>query len=104
MILLKRTVKIRELCDEIKKKQSSFPNCREVYLFGSFLTKNNPNDIDVLVVYDDSECDVTVQLDGIEKLIENISLYPVDMTALSVDEMNETFFLEKINFKYIRII
>lgn len=104
MISLKQTEKISELCNEIKKNRNGFPNCREVYLFGSFLAKNNPNDIDVLVVYNDSECDVTVQLDSLEKLIENISFYPVDMTALSADEMNETFFLERLNFKYLRII
>ncbi len=104
MILLKQIEKISELCNEIKNNLTSFPNCREVYLFGSFLTKNDPNDIDILVIYDDSECSIAMQLNDLEKLVENISSYPVDMTALSVDEKKETLFLDKLNFKYLRIV
>jgi len=103
MISLEQVERINELCNEIKNNRFSFPNCVEVYLFGSFLTKNCPNDIDVLVVYDDSECDVTQQLNSLMGLIESITFCPVDMTALSVAEKRETAFLEKLKLKYLRI-
>jgi len=81
-----------------------FPNCVEVYLFGSFLAKNNPNDIDVLVVYDDSDCGVIDQLDKLMGFIESVSNHPADMTALTRSEMKETKFLERLNEKYIKIV
>ena len=104
MISLKQVERINILCNEIKTNRFRFPNCVEVYLFGSFLTNNYPNDIDVLVIYDDSECCVTQQLNSLMELIENIAVYPVDMTALTVAEKRETAFLEKLNLKYLRIV
>lgn len=104
MISLKLTERINELCNAIKNKQSSFPNCVEVYLFGSFLTKNYPNDIDVLIVYNDFNYGVIDQLDKLMGYIESVSNYPADVTALTVSEMKETKFLERLNKNYIRII
>ena len=104
MISLKTKEKINELSNAIKKSQRDFPNCVEVYLFGSFLAKNNPNDIDVLVVYDDSDCGVIDQLDKLMGFIESVSNHPADMTALTRSEMKETKFLERLNEKYIKIV
>lgn len=73
-------------------------------MFGSFLAKNNPNDIDVLVVYDDSDCGVIDQLDKLMGFIESVSNHPSDMKALTRSEMKETKFLERLNEKYIKII
>ena len=104
MISLKTKEKINERSNAIRKNQREFPNCVEVYLFGSFLAKNNPNDIDVLVVYDDSDCGVIDQLDKLMGFIESVSNHPADMTALTRSEMKETKFLERLNEKYIKIV
>ena len=101
MILLKR---INDVSDEIKRGSNKYPNCTEVYLFGSFLKKDIPNDIDILVVYDDSECDINTQLNTLSTLVETVSNLPVDMTALSKEEIKETSFLNRIYPNYIRII
>lgn len=104
MISLKQIEKINELCDEIKNNQNKFPNCLEVYLFGSFLIRNNPNDIDVLVIYDDSDCGVINQMDKLIGLIENVSDCPADMTALTGAEMKRIAFLDRLNKNYIKVI
>lgn len=105
MILLKQLEKINELRDEIKNNQNMFPSCVEIYLFGSFLKKNNPNDIDMLVIYDDFDCGVVInQIDKLVELIESVSDCPVDMTALTRAEMKEIAFLNRLNKNYIKVI
>lgn len=104
MISLEKIAKINELCDVIKNNQKQFPNCVEVYLFGSFLIKDNPNDIDVLVIYDDTYCGVINQIDKLIVLIESVSDCSVDMTALTRTELNEIEFLDRLNKKYIKVI
>ena len=101
---LELTDRINKICDAVKSETKRYPNCVEVYLFGSFIRKLNPNDIDVLIVYDELEGDVNYQIDDLSLLIENVSKYPVDVTALSKKELKETFFLDRLNNKYLRII
>lgn len=97
------TERINEVCNEVKNVGDKYPNCNEVYLFGSFLYKEFPNDIDILVVYDDSECDINTQLDMLSTQIETVSNLPVDMTALSKGEMKEISFLNRVYPRYIRV-
>lgn len=104
MISLKLEERINELCNEIKNNQSSFSSCAEVYLFGSFLTKAHPNDIDILVVYDDFDCGVINQLDKLTRLVESVSDYPADVTALTRAEVKGTKFLDRLNKNYIKVI
>ena len=79
-----------------KRGRNKYPNCNEVYLFGSFLYKEVSNDIDILVVYEDSECDINTQLDMLSTIVETVSNLPVDMTALSKGEMKEISFLNSL--------
>ncbi len=94
---------IKEICDVLKLNSLKYPNCIAVYLFGSFFRGKNPNDIDVLIVYDNSECDINYQIDGVVLLIEDISKYPVDVTALTENELKETSFLERLSDNYLRV-
>ena len=104
MILLKRTERIKEISDEIKKNCDKYPNCNKVYLFGSVLYKDIPNDIDILVIYDDSNCDINIQLNMLSATVETVSNIPIDMTALSEEEMKEIHFLKRVYPNYVRII
>lgn len=104
MVLSNTIKRVNKVCDEIKRGRNKYPNCNEVYLFGSFLYKEVSNDIDILVVYEDSECDINTQLDMLSTIVETVSNLPVDMTALSKGEMKEISFLNRVYPRYIRVI
>lgn len=104
MISLKLTERINDLCNVIKYNRSRFPDFAELYLFGSFLTKNYPNDIDILVVIDDSDYGIINQIDKLMELIESVSDYPADVTTLTRTEINEIEFLDRLNKNYIKVI
>lgn len=104
MISSKLTERINELCNVIKKNRSIFPDYVEIYVFGSFLTKDYPNDIDILVIYDDFDHGVTERLDKLMRLVESVSNYPADVTALTRDEIKEIKFLDRLNQNFIKVI
>ena len=87
----------------VKKHISLFKSFDEVYLFGSSLTNTFPNDIDILLVYSVDNKDIIVKdLDGIVSVLFDHFQIPIDITALSHDELSDCGFLEKIK-TYIRI-
>lgn len=104
MYLSERTEKIKEVSDLIKKERNQYPDCKAIYLFGSFLRKEHFNDIDVLVIYDDSKGNINNQIDKLVLLMEKAFNYPIDMTALSEKEAEETSFLDKLNNNFLRIM
>lgn len=75
-----------------------------VYLFGSLLKDNlMPNDIDLLFVYTQYNYTAATKLKETKKMLESILKIDVDVVALSLNEVNETHFLEKIkNYKQIK--
>ena len=68
------------------------------------MIKNNPNDIDVLVIYEDFDGGVIDQINKLIGLIECVSGCPADMTALTGAEMKEIAFLDRLNKNYIKVI
>lgn len=76
---------------------SLFKSFDEVYLFGSSLTNTFPNDIDLLLVYSVDNKDIVVKdLDRIITVLFDYFQIPIDITALSHDELSDCEFLEKI--------
>jgi predicted nucleotidyltransferase len=68
------------------------------YLFGSFLKSNKPNDIDILILYDNSlDSNLSIVL-GLKKVLkekaESIFSIPLDITLLSYMENDEVNFIE----------
>ena len=69
----------------------------EVYLFGSVLVSNAPNDIDILLIYQIYSPQVQSELTKVSKLINqklNDEFF-LDFTVLSKNELVETQFLVK---------
>lgn len=104
MVLLDFSERVNKICNAVKVNSSMYPNCKAVFLFGSFLRQKFPNDIDLLIVYDDSDCNINYQIDELSLLVESVSMYSVDVTALSENELKETSFLERLNNNFIKIL
>ncbi len=76
----------------------------DVYLFGSLLSADTPQDIDVLLVYDPSRITVTQAIPIRQRLREAILKFteiPADVVLLSVPELEQTQFLKKINATHV---
>jgi len=68
----------------------------QVYVFGSWLSSERPNDLDVLITYDSLYCspaEVIEYSDEIAEAIEQFSGLPVDLVRLSLVEATETDFV-----------
>lgn len=87
----------------IRQNLSLFNCIDNVYLFGSVLRKNKiPHDIDLLLVY--SKCPEML-INDINKtrcVLEEICGLPIDFTVLSIEELNNTKFLERIDI-YLKL-
>lgn len=71
---------------------------KEVYVFGSWLSSERPNDLDVLITYDSSLCSPAEAIeysDEVAQAIEQFSGLPVDLVRLSLEEANETDFVRR---------
>ena len=82
---------------EIHKCIALFDVFHDVYLFGSCLDKENPNDIDLLLIYDRVAMDDVI--DAKSRIIchlekETVLNLRIDVTMLSVMELEQTRFLD----------
>ena len=94
----------KSILNNLKLKMSLFKNFEDVYLFGSALYEDKaPNDIDILLVYSQYSSDLIKSLNSIKSILSKIFDIPVDLTVLSNEELEETNFLEKLNFNYIKL-
>lgn len=104
MDILVNLNKIHNICQTVIQHKSIFESFTKVYLFGSILTQDKfPNDVDVLLVYDEISTKILVDSDVICSILCEASGIQVDMTILSLNEFRETQFLCKLNAKYLRI-
>lgn len=79
--------------------------CIKIYLFGSFLKCNNPNDIDLLIVYDKAsiktETILFLRKIIIQKLVNYLNI-DIDICLLTIEEMEQSKFVEMEKaFKFI---
>lgn len=103
MVSLTQSKRVSTVCDAIRSKDIGF-EITEVYLFGSFISREYPNDIDILIVYRNSASNINTVIDELAIELETITNLPVDFTLLSENEMAETLFLNKLSTNYLRII
>lgn len=76
----------------------------EVYLFGSALDSTTPkNDVDILLIYSEYSDSIIEVSRRILQSLECIIGIPVDLTVLSVEEENDTHFLNRISPRYLRL-
>lgn len=87
-----------------KKKSGVFGPFTAIYLFGSTLWSDYPNDVDLLLVYSE-ETNIDVigrERDRIRKqLCDSLGGLPVDCLLMSTDEMQQTKFLERVTYQQV---
>lgn len=88
----------------IKTHMNLFDSFEHVYVFGSILNSTIPyNDIDLLLIYTKYSIQIRNALRIISDKLEKESGLPIDLTALSAEEENNTAFLEKIKPRYLKL-
>lgn len=81
-----------------------FESFKEVYLFGSILNESSlPNDIDVLLVYTDFSSEISINLDKVVILFDQLYDISFDLTVLSECEEDESNFVNRLNSSYLRL-
>lgn len=81
-----------------------FDGFDEVYIFGSILNPcKKSNDIDLLLLYSTFSSNLIKKQHQIANFLEKKSGYPIDITALSVEEEKGTKFISKLNQNYMVI-
>lgn len=91
------------ICYFIKKYINLFNAFDNVYLFGSILNKKEPSDIDILLIYSAYSSGILTHINTIYTAFESLTELPLDLTVLSVNEEQDTRFLEKLNSKFIKL-
>lgn len=97
-------MKLNKAIEVINKHISLFECFENVYIFGSILQRDKiSNDIDLLLVYLDYSNNLLKRINTIYTVLEEeIGIY-VDLTVLSLEEVKDTKFFEKIGYSYIAI-
>lgn len=94
----------KDIPELIKKRIVLFDSFESVYLFGSALDPNAIfNDIDILAVYREYSNEIVSDVKTISDELEKASGWPIDVTALSVEEEKDTAFLERIKHRYLKL-
>jgi len=73
------------------------PEGSQAYVFGSFLTTDQPEDIDVLILYDPSVCPPEGAYSAhalFAKNLRQLSGLPVDLTLLTYEEERSSRFIQ----------
>lgn len=94
---------LKNICNNTKKLVLSFPDFKQVYLFGSTLYTTNNHDIDILIIYMKYSNSLKNALQSFSKQLTEITGKMIDITALSIEEEKEVAFLKKIEPHYLRI-
>ena len=72
---------------------------KQIYIFGSVLDSNRiPNDIDILLIYDEYTDDVKHASKHIKNVLESEFDILVDLVLLSTQEEKEVKFLSRIHW------
>ncbi len=98
------TISSNDIIKLIKKHIDLFESFEHLYLFGSSLDSNTIfNDIDLLIIYTEYSCKINNDLKLIEDTLEKASGFPIDLTALSIEEEKNVEFLRKIAPRYLKL-
>jgi len=73
------------------------PEISGIYIFGSYLYNTNPNDIDILIIYNDAACTPSRAHEMVRYIILELEFYfklKVHLTLLSKREINRNYFID----------
>lgn len=89
---------------QILHHKELFDSFKNVYLFGSIIDeKRIPNDIDLLLIYEDFSSKILLDLDKINIIFNQLYGLCFDLTVLSECEEDESCFISRLNSNYLRI-
>ena len=92
------------ILDLIEKHISVFARFSKVYLFGStIIQEGTSNDLDLLLIYEVYSDDLMTECKRIRTELSKLAGLPIDITALSMEEVVETNFLKRLHNKYIQV-
>lgn len=86
--------------ETIEKILSQVPRYTEIYVFGSVLKSLQPNDLDILIIYDSKaypKANIYNSCKSIREVLYEIINLPVDLTVLSYYENYSMNFVKEIN-------
>jgi predicted nucleotidyltransferase len=84
---------------ESRDVKQSLPRGSEVFVFGSFLRHKDPNDVDILIVYDPEICppkDAHASVAGAVHTLEKGLALPVHLTLLTKTEESTCDFKREV--------
>lgn len=86
------------IVEVLQNSHEVFDGFMEVYLFGSALSSESPNDIDLVLVYriKDEESATGRKAELTERLGQVFPDLPIDLTILSEEELAGTRFLDAV--------
>lgn len=86
-----------DVVDLIQREIELFADFERVFIFGSAVRScEKCNDIDILLVYKRWSNEIALRVEQIVSTLEPLLSMPVDVTALSENEVAEVSFLEKV--------
>jgi predicted nucleotidyltransferase len=77
---------------------TSLPSRSKAYAFGSWVSRDDGRDADILVVYDPAECDPSRAYECHSSFISALKSYiglPIDLTLLTKSEESQVGFIER---------
>ncbi|WP_147949503.1 nucleotidyltransferase domain-containing protein [Paenibacillus sp. N3.4] len=81
----------------MKEEREKLKEAINIYVFGSSLENNEPNDLDILLIYDSDRVKIDEILNFRTYLYNKLSkllMIPIDLSILSIQEENELNFIE----------
>lgn len=92
-----------EVIKVIRRNLASLSVIKHIYVFGSVLDCNSiPNDIDILLIYDEYTDDVKHASKHIKNVLESEFDIPVDLVLLSTQEEKDVNFLSRIHWMRLK--
>jgi predicted nucleotidyltransferase len=92
-----------EIYNSINKQKNIFEFFDEVYLFGSSLNTNIPNDVDLLLVYECYSDTIQKEKEKIIEFFEVLLNLETNVLCLSTSELTQTKFLTNTQY-YKKIV
>lgn len=81
-----------------------FESFRNVYIFGSIIKEDKyPNDIDILLIYNQYERQLLFELDRIGTTFDELYGLAFDFTVLSENEEAEMDFISRLKLDYYKV-
>ncbi|AKN31870.1 DNA polymerase III subunit beta [Clostridium carboxidivorans P7] len=91
--------------ETIKKILSEVPSSTEIYVFGSVLRSLQPNDLDILVIYDSKvypKANIYDACKRISEVLYEAFNLPIDLTVLSYSENDAMNFIKEVKARELK--